>query len=315
MYYSAIGLLAILILFIVNWDILHNPGASYKKTAWKLYRRFLLAVLVYYLSDVLWGVLESSRLSALLFADTTVYFMAMAAGVLFWAEFTVAYLGEDQPGGRTLVLAGRTLAGGIALLSLVNIFVPVLFTVDKDCVYRALPARYASLACQILLLLLIAAYSFLSMLRLGNAPGKRRKYGILISFGLIMAVFLFAQLWFPQLPLYSIAYMLGTSLLHSFVANDEKEEFREERKETEKIRELKETISSLLDNMPALSFTKDAKTGVYLACNQAFAEYAHKDTPDGVVGLTDQQIFDAETAARFMEDDKTALSISPMSLR
>ena len=310
MYYSAIGLLAILILFIVNWDILHNPSASYKKTAWKLYRRFLLAVLVYYVSDVLWGVLESSRLSALLFADTTVYFMAMAAGVLFWAEFTVAYLGEDQPGGRTLVLAGRTLAGGIALLSLVNIFVPVLFTVDKACVYRALPARYASLACQILLLLLIAAYSFLSMLRLGSAPGKRRKYGILISFGLIMAVFLFAQLWFPQLPLYSIAYMLGTSLLHSFVANDVKEEFREERKETEKIRELKETISSLLDNMPALTFTKDAKTGVYLACNQAFAEYAHKDAPDGVVGLTDVQIFDAETAAHFMADDKTALSIS-----
>ena len=46
-----------------------------------------------------------------------------------------------------------------------------------------------------------------------------------------------------------------------------------------------------------MTFTKDAKTGVYLACNQAFAEYANKETPDGVTGLTDAQIFDAETAA------------------
>ncbi len=39
-----------------------------------------------------------------------------------------------------------------------------------------------------------------------------------------MAVFLIVQLYYPYLPLYSIAYMLGTSLLHTFVVNDEREE-------------------------------------------------------------------------------------------
>ena len=76
-----------------------------------------------------------------------------------------------------------------------------------------------------------------------------------------------------------------------------------------KITELKQTISSLLDNMPGMTFTKDAKTGVYLACNQAFANYAHKDDPDGVVGLTDAQIFDAQTANHFVLDDQMALSM------
>ncbi|MDO4807137.1 MAG: EAL domain-containing protein [Coriobacteriales bacterium] len=70
-----------------------------------------------------------------------------------------------------------------------------------------------------------------------------------------------------------------------------------------------QTIASLLNSMPGMTFTKDAATGVYLACNQAFAEYAHKASPDGVVGLTDAQIFDAKTAAHFVEDDKTALSM------
>ena len=58
-----------------------------------------------------------------------------------------------------------------------------------------------------------------------------------------------------------------------------------------------------------MTFTKDAESGVYLACNQAFANYAHKDSPDGVIGLTDAEIFDAETAEHFVKDDKIALSM------
>ena len=76
-----------------------------------------------------------------------------------------------------------------------------------------------------------------------------------------------------------------------------------------KIAELKESISSLLDNMPNMTFTKDAETGVYLACNQAFADYAHKPDPAGVVGLADAELFDAETAAHFVKDDRIALSM------
>jgi hypothetical protein len=50
-------------------------------------------------------------------------------------------------------------------------------------------------------------------------------------------------------------------------------------------------------------------TRKYLACNQAFADYAHKETPEGVVGLTDFEIFDPDTALHFIEDDKKALSM------
>jgi hypothetical protein len=77
MYYSAIGLLAILILFIVNWDILRD-SRIFDKPAWNVYRRFLFAVLIYYIVDVLWGVMESLKLAGALFADTTIYFIAMA---------------------------------------------------------------------------------------------------------------------------------------------------------------------------------------------------------------------------------------------
>ena len=66
---------------------------------------------------------------------------------------------------------------------------------------------------------------------------------------------------------------------------------------------------SLLNSLPALTFSKDAETGRYLACSQSFAEYAHKESPEGVVGLTDFDIFDPVTAAHFVEDDRKALAM------
>jgi signal transduction histidine kinase/CheY-like chemotaxis protein len=310
MYYSMIGLLAVLTLLIVNQDILHNPRVSFDKPAWNVYRRFLFAVMAYYVMDILWGFLESRKLAGMLFADTTVYYVAMAVGVLFWAEFTVTYLEEKRRSGRVLVFAGRLISGLIALLSIINIFTPVLFTVTPECVYNPLPVRYVMLGCQIILLLSISGYAFISMLRLAGGDRKRRRYRILASFGFIMAALLFAQLWFPELPLYTIAYMLGTSMLHTFVADDDKEEYKRGQEEAEKIAEFTKTITSLLNNMPGMAFTKDSKTGVYMACNQAFAEYAHKENPEGVIGLTDAEIFDPETAAHFVKDDKVAASMS-----
>ncbi len=76
-----------------------------------------------------------------------------------------------------------------------------------------------------------------------------------------------------------------------------------------KIAELTQSVSSLLTNMPAMTFSKDSATGRYLACNRLFAEYAGRKTPEEVVGLTDFEIFDCETAAHFAADDKKALAM------
>ena len=234
MYYSAIGVLAMLVLLIVNWDVLHKSQV-YDKPAWIVYRRFLFAVLAYYVTDVLWGFLEYKKLSTALFVDTTVYFMAMAVGLSFWAEYTVAYLNEkNNTFGKALVYSGRIAAAVIVCLNIANIFTPVLFEVDSKSVYKALPLRYAVLVFQILFLLVISFHALTSMFRTGFRSEKNKRFRILASFGLIMALCLFVQLWFPYLPLYSIAYMLGTCLLHSFVANDEKEDFKRERQEAEK---------------------------------------------------------------------------------
>ena len=79
---------------------------------------------------------------------------------------------------------------------------------------------------------------------------------------------------------------------------------------TKKIMDLQESVSSLLSNMPAMTFSKDVTTRKYIACNQAFADYAHKETPGDVIGLTDFEIFDSVTAQHFVDDDKKAMSMN-----
>ena len=77
-------------------------------------------------------------------------------------------------------------------------------------------------------------------------------------------------------------------------------------------RTLEEQLSlmdNLLTHMPAMVFSKDAETGVYQSCNQSFAEYCHKASPEEVVGLTDHQIFDRATADHFVEDDRIAAAM------
>lgn len=89
----------------------------------------------------------------------------------------------------------------------------------------------------------------------------------------------------------------------------ENEKLKEEADANRKIAELKKSVAALLTNMPAMTFSKDVNTRKYLACNQAFADYAHKENPEGVVGLTDFEIFDEATALHFIEDDKKALAM------
>ena len=310
MYYSAIGLLAALVLIIVNQDILFHPKQSFDKPVWSIYRRFLIAVLVYYITDIVWGIFDGLKQSKLLFVDTTIYFVAMSIGILLWAEFTVAYLEDKNLLGRYLIFIGRVISGLITILVIANIFTPILFVVDDKCVYHELPVRNAMLLCQIVMFYLISIYAITYLFKLKKEIIKSQRYRILAIFGFIMGSLLFIQLYFPLLPVYSIGYMLGTCMLHTYVTNDEKEAYKRGLEETEKITILKDTIISLLDNMPGMAFTKDAETGKYIACNQAFAEYAHKKNKEEVIGLTDAQIFDPETAAQFVEADKIAMSLS-----
>lgn len=274
MYYSAIGSLAILVLLIENYDILFKRGGGMDISIRKAYRRFLFSILIYFVTDVLWGVFEDNKMATMLFIDTLVYFVSLSFGVLFWTQYVVAYLRSDKPLGKALLWFGRIFFGTVTLLVAVNIFTPVLFWVDEDCVYHANTVRYVILIVQIMLLVLLSGYALAAMLRRDDASKKR--FRTIAFCGLIMAVFLTVQIWFPYLPLYTIAYMMGTCLLHAFVVSDEKDEYKQavenayerEKKQFEELKAARE-----------LAY-KDALTGV--KSKLAYVE-AEKEKDAGII--------------------------------
>ena len=256
MYYASVVMLALLILVIENHDILRSKSKITLKDAWLEYRRFLIAVLIYYITDVLWGIIEQAKLAWALYADTELYFVAMSGGILFWTQFAVKYVNEQKKMGFILMHFGRIFAGLYLLAVVGNLFAPVLFSVDDQCVYTAYPIRHIFLAVQIILLFLAAVHAFATH-SLANQTEKER-YRTIAFFSLIMAVFLTFQIWHPYLPLYSVAYLLGTCLLRTFVVNGEKEEYR---KELEKAIERETRQYEELKNARTLAY-KDALTGV-----------------------------------------------------
>ena len=80
--------------------------------------------------------------------------------------------------------------------------------------------------------------------------------------------------------------------------------------ESAKIAELSQSLSTLLNNMPVMTFYKEIETGKYIMCNKSFADYCYLEKPEDVSGLTDNDLFDEQTARHFISTDQMALSLN-----
>ncbi|MBE5959070.1 MAG: diguanylate cyclase [Lachnospiraceae bacterium] len=223
-YYSGIALIAILLLLMQNYEILLVRAKGPKSMVWKDYRNLLCAVLLFHFTDVIWGIFYAYKVKNVLFVDSLFYFGAMALCVLFWTRFAVTYLAENSAFGKMLIYAGQIffLIGIIFVIA--NIFRPILFMIDDYAEYHETIVRWIMHCVQIVLLVSISIFGF--VVNHKKTDMSKKRYRTIAWFGLIMAVFLFVQLWNPLLPLYTVAYMLGICMVRTFVVIDEKEEYR-----------------------------------------------------------------------------------------
>ena len=263
MTYSIIGILAIIVLIITNRDALWITGGAKATHIQRIYRGFLLAVMSYYITDALWGILEAHRLTTLLFIDTTLYFAAMATAVLLWTQYVIAYLESGTSFDSMLRYAGWSFFGFEIIVILLNLFHPVMFWFDENGDYHAASMRYVTFAVQILMFLLTSFYTFRLTLR---TEGKIRRRNLTIGlFGVAMTVLIILQIIYPLWPFYAMGYMVGTCLLHSFVMEDEKEEYRHEleeslRREHIQKEELSESRTALQEALATAEQANKAKT-------------------------------------------------------
>lgn len=225
MAYSSIAIIALLVHLIINYDVFKNKE-EYSKYLNKSYKLFLYAVMGNYVMDALWGLLYEAKLIKLVYLDTFFYFAAMTIAVFFWTRYVIEYLNEKNIFIGILSIFGWSylILDGLSLI--VNFFYPVKYYFDSDGNYQACITRYIALGVQVFMFFITAIYVFVYAYKTkGKEKLRRRTIG---GFGIVMTLFVLGQYFYPLLPLYSIGYLLGTSLIHTFVLEAEKEDYRKQ---------------------------------------------------------------------------------------
>ena len=263
MTYSIIGILASIVLVITNRDVLWLPEDAKTAQIQRKYRGFLLAVLTYYVTDALWGILNAYRLSTFQFVDTTLYFAAMAVAVLLWTRYVIAYLESDTLFDAMLGYTGWAFFGFEIIIILINLFHPIMFWFDENGDYKVASLRYVTFCVQILMFLLTSLYTLRATLKTGGVTWRRNlTIGL---FGIAMIVLIAFQILYPLWPFYAMGCMIGTCLLHSFVVEDEMEEYRKEleealRREQFQMKELSENRTAMQEALATAENANRAKT-------------------------------------------------------
>ena len=311
MMYSIIGILASVILLIINWDVLWNHGEKSFTRTQQSYRAFLWAILCYYVTDALWGFLDADRLTALQFVDTALYFAAMAAALLLWTRYVVLYLEKENAFSRLLSRAGLIFFILQWAAVVINFFAPVLFWFDESGGYHAGVARYATLSLQIVMFLLTAAYTLFLTRKLEGTV--RRRHMTIGLFGIAMVILIALQVAYPLLPFYAIGFMLGSCVLHSFVVEDEKNEYQLELEQSLE-RERKQS-QELIENRAALQEALSAAEDANRAKTAFLSNMSHEiRTPmNAIIGLNNIA-FNEPTASDKVKEHLTRIGASAQHL-
>ena len=215
-YYSAIGILAIVIHFIVNY--MHYASPSQRQDL-KDYKKFLNVIVLYYISDAAWGLINYKDHTNLLYADTILYYVFMALSVIYCCRYIITFL-QLKSGTARIINAFGICFGGLVVTSLlVNHFHRIFFTFDEYGNYQALTWRYIVLSIQIFMFSAVSSISFYVAFK-ANKLSFNRNLAIAL-FGVCMLTALILQTLYPLLPLYAIGLMLGTLVIHVFIHYDD----------------------------------------------------------------------------------------------
>jgi len=221
LYYSVIGILAIVIHLIINYEMFSKPKEKDNSTV-KFYHLYLISVLIYYITDALWGILDYSGKTKLLYIDTVFYYISMGFSVIFCCRYIIEFLNLNKVLGKILKAFGMHFCVFEFILLAVNFFKPIFFYFDSDGNYHASIFRY------VILILQIVMFVVITLISLGVATNKKqdstRSNVTICLFGLTMSVTVIVQTLFPFLPVYSFGLLIGTCILHIFIHEDIKNE-------------------------------------------------------------------------------------------
>jgi len=257
MYYSSIGILALLVHLIINSEHMRPIHEGPTVLTEKRYRQYLASILLYYVTDISWGLLYENDLILLCYIDTILYFIAVALSVFLWTRFVVIYLDHENTYSKLMISGGIGVLGFQIGVLILNIFVPIAFSFNENTDYVAGQARYIALIAQIILNLITIGYTLVIA---NKTTGKTKLHHRTIGIsGFVMTGFIVLQMFFPLMPFYSIGCLLATCIIHSFVYRDKMIEHASEMATT-KIMAHKDALTGVRNKLAYIETLRDLES-------------------------------------------------------
>ena len=220
--YSALSSVAIVIHLIINYDLI--LGRDLKAENNRRYRGFLIGILVYYISDTAWGVLAGLGWTKMLYADTVVYFLALAAFNFKWEVFVVSHLRLEGRTARVLTWIGYVFVASNVVMLAANFFNNCYFYFDGQGNYVAGKWRFLIFIWLFCFNMMLAAFAFAKAVASNGIP--RRQNLLVVLFGLTMTSAIAVQVAWPLLPFTALGCLIGTCFFHIFVVEEERDRLR-----------------------------------------------------------------------------------------
>lgn len=197
MYYSVIGMIAIVLHLIMNHEFI--KADKNRDEINNAFKKFAFASLLYFVTDTLWGILNSFKLSKLLYADTVIYYISMALTIAYLCNYVTQYLHLRSGFGKFIRIFGQGFAALEIVLLVVNHFVHIFFWIYPDGTYQAFIYRYIALYMQVFLCLLLSIQTGIVMIKATDDMKKR--YFTIFFFCSAMVAAIILQIMYP-LPSY-----------------------------------------------------------------------------------------------------------------
>lgn len=256
MVYASVGIVAFLVVMIINYEVL-NPRADHRYfIAFKEYRRFLLSVLLFIVLDLMWGILDANEIMFWLYVDTVIYFFSMALTVILWTHYVIKLLNNNNWFDVLIHFLCQIYAIYIIIILIINFYKPIFFSYDIKNDFSSGTARFITYEIQIGFFLLVAIYTLIQGGKRKDREGWR--YLAIGAFGIEQLICIGIQMYYWAVPVYSIGCLIGTCILHTFVFEDRKVEYQEK---IEKLLEINKEQKEEIGSAKQVAY-RDPLTGV-----------------------------------------------------
>ena len=245
---------------IVNADTLFRSHKKGPHAAVRgRFRAFLYSIMIFYISDIIWGALYESKIVVLAYADTVLFFVSMALTLLLWIRFINIYLNRFNTTSKIFHYIAWSIFTTDLIIIIINFFNPLMFAFKPDGEYVPGPARYLILIIQ---LVLFSTISLITLFRAAKTKDRDRlhHHAICIS-GVVMALFVALQAQYPLLPFYAIGCLIATSIINTYVVVDERLT-NAQQLSTTKAAAFKDSLTSVRNANAFNEYKKDLETKV-----------------------------------------------------